>query len=40
MVDVLLTEVIDEVDIEDESDWETQDLKFEPSFPLDSLQLK
>ncbi|CAF0711046.1 unnamed protein product [Brachionus calyciflorus] len=40
MVDVLLTEVVDEVDIEDESEWETQELKFEPSIPLDSLQLK
>ncbi|CAF1030916.1 unnamed protein product [Brachionus calyciflorus] len=40
MVDVLLIEVVDEVDIEDESDWETQEIKFEPSIPLDSLQLK
>ncbi|CAF1103419.1 unnamed protein product [Brachionus calyciflorus] len=40
MVDVLLTEVVDEVDKEDESDWETQVLKFEPSIPLDCLQLK
>ncbi|CAF1127477.1 unnamed protein product [Brachionus calyciflorus] len=40
MVDILLTKVVDEVDIEDESDWETQELKFEPSIPLDGLQLK
>ncbi|CAF1017672.1 unnamed protein product [Brachionus calyciflorus] len=40
MVDVLLTEVVDEVDIENESYWETQELKFEPSIPLDGLHLK
>ncbi|CAF1138807.1 unnamed protein product, partial [Brachionus calyciflorus] len=40
MVDVLLTEVVDDVDIEDESDWKTQELKFEPCIPLDGLQLK